>query len=340
MTWRGRAAGRSLAAIGFAAVALSSGCATVGTSLGPILDPLNVLGSKPPSRIGITRLEPSPLLLVPKAVLFEENLTFELGSPFTFDLMTPRQIRLHLGTGRLKFALLTAGEFSQIAGRDVAAILAVQLNEHQQTYRQGLIVVPAGSPIRSPADLKGLRFHFLSQGHPLNDAALGALLEAGVSAADLDKGLLGLSIDQYHISSMESARGVVLGGERSAGVIDKADYDRWPASGGSLALLLPSKDQVRVIAETVRVPEGPFVVSKQTDPRIADQVRRYLLNVLPKRKLVLASLGCSGFAPPIEEKEYEPFFALYRRLHPDLEAPSPDQDEAATRPAPSTRPGA
>jgi len=161
---------------------------------------------------------------------------------------------------------------------------------------------------------------------------LGALIEAGLEKKEVDRGILGLELDTTHISSLEVAKSVVLE-EKVGGVIDEADYNKWPDKGGSLVLLLPSKDQVRIIAKTVRVPEGPFVVSNQAPPELVDKTRDYLLKVVNKKQVVLAALGSAGFAEPIDPQEYEPFFALYRKLHP-----APPEPATTESPAESTAP--
>lgn len=304
------------------------GCATTRnlvdfTGLGP-----------PPVRIGVTQLElmPPPVLL-PKRTLFQENLSFHLNEPVSFDLLTPRQIRVHLGTGRLRFAMLSPADFSEVAGTPGSRILAVPVNGNGDTYRQGLIIVSARSPLRDLRELKSLRFHFMPRGDVLNEVALAALLEAGISHADLDAGILRLGLDTHHISSLEVAKSVVME-EKVAGIIDEADYRKWKPTGGSLMLLNPSQDEVRVIARTVRVPEGPVLVSSQTSADLSDKVYDYLLNVLPQRKVILAAMGCRGFAAPIAMKEYEPFFAAHRRLYPEPPAsqPLPGSEPAALLP--------
>ncbi|HOB73185.1 MAG TPA: PhnD/SsuA/transferrin family substrate-binding protein [Phycisphaerae bacterium] len=292
-----------------------SGCATLGTSVGRIVDPFNLMGmGPPPVRIGITHLELSPLL-VPRAVLFEENLTFHLGAPVIFDLMTPHQIHVHLDTGRLKFAMLSTREFCQVAPDESARIVAVALNEHRQSYRKGLLIVSAQSEAKSLEDLQNYRFHLLPRDHVLNDAALGALLNAGVAHGNLIEGIRGVELVMGRSGSADVAR-CVAADARAAGVIDETDYRNWPATGGAFAGLTPSRDMFRVIGETIRVPEGPFVASAHTDPELVEKVRRYLLEVLPQRKLVLGSLGLTGFAPPVDLNDYEAYCALYRQLHP------------------------
>lgn len=81
-------------------------------------------------------------------------------------------------------------------------------------------------------------------------------------------------------------------------------------------LLAPSKEQVRVIGRTVRVPEGPFLASLQTPPELRESMKRYLLEELNNKAVVLGVPGVSGFAEPIDRSEYEPYFALLRKLHP------------------------
>lgn len=269
-----------------------------------------------PTRIGVTSLDLSPLPpFLPKRILFQRELESELDGPVVFDLMSPRQIRIHLGTGRAAFAMVSAADFSQIAPAGNYEILAVPTNLNGQTSRRGLIVASAKSQIQSLADLKSRRFHFLAGGDVLNEAALGTLMESGLSRQDIDRGILGLELDTSHISSLEVAKSVVL--EDAAGVIDEADYDRWPDRGGSLVLLAPSKEQVRILGRTVRVPEGPFLASRETPEETREQIKRYLIEDLKSKTIVLGVLGVTGFAEPIDVSEYEPYFALHRKLHPD-----------------------
>ena len=66
------------------------------------------------------------------------------------------------------------------------------------------------SPIHALSEIKGQRFHFLpAENQILNEAALGALLEAGIDKSEIDKGILGLGLDTTHINSLEVASLVV-----------------------------------------------------------------------------------------------------------------------------------
>ena len=114
-----------------------TGCTKVATAIDPL--DIRYLG-EPPIRVGVTKLDLSPLLL-PKWHLFNVGMKEHLDKPVVFDLMTPRQIRVHLGTGRLKFAMLSPGDYSQIVEASTCKILAVPKNANKQIYKRGLIIV-------------------------------------------------------------------------------------------------------------------------------------------------------------------------------------------------------
>jgi len=310
---------------------LLSGCQDVGQ----VIDPFNVLGvAKPPIRVGVTTLDLTPPLMLPKWELLRLGLADHLQEPVQFELLTPRQIRVHLGTGRLKFALLRPQDYSQIAPAKTCEILGVPINPNEQSYRQGLIIVSAKSDVRSLDELKSKRFHFMPHGDLLNEAALGSLMEAGIGKAEVDKGIPIPILDTNHISSLEVAKSVVLEeGGQAAGVIDEADYNKWPDKGGSFLLLSPSKDQVRVIGKTCRIPGGPFVVSVNTTPEMKEKAIDFLFNIAPKdHKLALLALNCKGFDKPIDPKAYEPFGQIHMKLNPPkIEEPSSEEDD--TEPA-------
>ena len=292
----------------------SSKTKTSGDPLGQF-DMLGLMAA--PIRVGETNLEfaPPPLML-PKRGFFRDALAEQIKQPVQFELMTPRQIRVHLNTGRTSFAIVKPQEVPEIMSTDACEIMAIAINNAGKTYRQGLIITAPNSPFKTIADAKGSRFHFMSLGDLLNDAAMGALIEAGIPRKEMDKSILGLGLDTTHLNSMEVAKSVVLEG-KAAGIIDEADYEKWPDKGGSLVLLMPSKDQVRVIGKTMRIPEWPFLVSKRVDPDIKQRVSNLLFKLAPdKYKLALAAMDMKGFAAPIAPKSYDAFAELYWKLHP------------------------
>lgn len=301
------------------------------------LGPFDVLGlMRKPIRVGETNLEftPPPLIL-PKRELFRGAMAETLKEPVQFELMTPRQIRVHLGTGRTSFAMVKPHELPEVMSTQTCDIMGVSINNAGKTYRQGLIITGPKSPIKTLADVKGARFHFMPAGDLLNDAAMGALIDAGIDKKEIDKSIFGLGLDTYHISSLEVAKSVVLEG-RAAGVIDEADYEKWPDEGGSLVLLTASKEQVRVIGKTMRVPEWAFLVSRNVDPEIKKTTHDFLFKIAPtKYKLAMAAMDLKGFAPPIDPKEYEPFSRLYNKLHPKPPGPATEPAEPESQPVES-----
>lgn len=271
---------------------------------------------KPPVRMGTTTLELEPPLFLPRQTLLERDLEAWLGQPVVLDLMAPSQICVHLNSGRMALAMLSAAEYSRVAPECDAAILAVPVNARNSSYRKGLIITAPKSKLENLAQLSNKRFHFMPAGDILNEAALGALLEAGVDRQSIDHGILGLELDTRHINSLEVAKSAVLEGE-AAGVIDEADYNAWPERGGSLLLLSPSKDQVRVIGETVRVPEGPVLMSTSIPEALQNELREYFMKKAAANPLAMAALGYKGFAAPIDPGEYEPYFRIHRKLFPE-----------------------
>ncbi len=289
----------------------------------------SVVTGKQPVRIGVARIEfSSPPVMLPRRAPFFQELSSHIGQPVQPELMLPRQIRVHLGleANRVQFAMLSPADYAEVSRTDQHRIIALPVNEHGKVYREGLIIVGRKSPIEELSQIRAKRFHFLPKGHALNDAARGTLLESELTAKDISQGFFGL--DTHHINSLEVAKSVVLE-NNAAGVIDKDDYESWPESGGSFMLLRPSKDQVRVLAETMRVYEGPVVAGMYTPEETVAQVEDFLFNKVKNKAIVLSVLGCMGFDRPVEPSEYAAFNEMYRKINPD---PIYEEYEATTQP--------
>ncbi|HOW71169.1 MAG TPA: PhnD/SsuA/transferrin family substrate-binding protein [Phycisphaerae bacterium] len=313
------------------ALAILGGCTGIKT----IVDPLNVLGgAKPPIRVGVTTLDLAPpLLMLPKRELFNLAMADYLKEQVHFELLTPRQIRVHLGTGRMAFAMLRPVDYARMTPTDTCEVLAMPLNLEGQPYRQGLIVTAPKSAITRLGDARSVRVHFMPDGNPLNTALIGAMVQAGIPKERIDKGILGLGLDTHHISSLEVAKSVVLE-EKAVGVIDQADYDKWPKTGGSFVLLAPSQDQVRVIGKTPRTPEGYFVVSTKVPSELKKQLEEFLFTVAPKHhKLALASMDVTGYSRPSDQQSYEDYHRLIRGMYGSDTPPPSSSETPASQPA-------
>lgn len=281
------------------------------------LDPLNLTGlASEPVRVGVTTLDMKPPLMWPRRHLFRLAMANHLEQPVQFEVMTPRQIRVHLGTGRLQMAMLQPGDVTEVMEAGNAKILAVPVGSNLQPDRQGLIIVGPKSDLNSLADFAGHRFHFLQRDDLLNLAALGTLLDAGVSEEQIDKGILGLGLDTYHLNSVEVAKSVAV--EQNAfGVIEESAYQKWPATGGSMLLLRPSKDQVRVIAKTVRIPGGPIVIARDVSPDFEKRVKEFLFDRAPtNHRLALAAMDVVTYSNPIDPRAYDGFGRIWTELKP------------------------
>jgi ABC-type phosphate/phosphonate transport system substrate-binding protein len=108
---------------------------------------------------------------------------------------------------------------------------------------------------------------------------------------------------QFHHSSREAAKEVAYG-MTGAGVIEAAEFDAYPDTGGKWIPFAEtfSKDQFRELGRTPQVREdtmgeGPFVAGDQTDRETVDKVRRFLLSAETDSPQVVRSLGFARFRP-------------------------------------------
>jgi len=274
-----------------------------------------------PVRVGVTRIDLIGPRLLPRWEPLRIDLGLYLGPGrlLQFEVLTPRQIRVHLSSGREAFALVNATEYAEVSRGGDAAVLATAVNAAGKTERVGLIVTGTGSPIQSLADLKGKRFDFGPKGDPLLDtAAVCALARAGVRLSDIEKDkLLGR---YHHIGSLEVARAVVYE-KVPAGIVDAAEYEKWPPHGGSFLLGTVSRDQVRVLYRTEPVPEMAVVASKRADPALVEKVRKYFLEEINRKQLaVLSWLGVNGFVPADADR-YAPFAKQVNEVYPPASQP-------------------
>jgi hypothetical protein len=149
--------------------------------------------------------------------------------------------------------------------------------------------------------LTGNFFAFGPKNDPvLTEATLAYLEAAGVPGSELKSLLPGRH--QHHLSSREAAKEVAYLIGTDAGVIEAAEFDAYPETGGRWfpPPVTFSKDQFRELGrtESVRVeaiPPGPFLAGKQTDPELVEKMRRFLLNVHEKHPSAVRSLGFASF---------------------------------------------
>lgn len=301
--------------LALAAAALSAGCQQGPTFSKTILNPLNLplpfLPYEKPVRVGVAHqhggiFDPSRWDIAQVGspwTPLRGRLEHHLGRPVQIEDMEPFQIVAHLNSGRLDFAVLPAKDYVALEKDigDAGKVIAVS----QVQARQGLIVARVSSSIQSIGDLKGKRFAFGPAGDVVLDlAAKEALRTGGVNPDELQKELLPVpNTFQHHISANESAYEVVYGIGTEAGVIEQADYDAYPQSGGSILLRTFAKDNFKVLGQTSPVsidtiPEGPVLAAKHTDDKLVGSVQSFLLSAQKDEPAAMRTLGLSGFHAP------------------------------------------
>ena len=153
------------------------------------------------------------------------------------------------------------------------------------------------------ADCKGKRFAFGAYKDLLTDIAAQAALEsAGVPVKDLLPDFLTpppLALEGRLYTGGDSGKTVAFDPLVNAGVVDEVIYQEMRDSGGSL-ILGPSKDQLKIVGETIAVPEMVVVAGPASDPSQTRRLKSYLLNQLKNDELVCKQLGVSGFTEPDE----------------------------------------
>ncbi len=288
-----------------------------------------------PVRVAVTRIDLVGPQLLPRwePLRIDLGLSLGLGKLVHFEVLTPRQIRVHLGSGRTAMAIVNAVEYAEIEPADGDVIIAAAVNRAGTTQRTGLIVTRADSGIQSLADLKGKRFNFGPKGDPLLDtAAVCHLWKARVRLADIEQDKL---LGPYRYLDSNDVAKAVAYGKPAAGIVDEAEYAKWPDKGGSVLLGIVSKDQLRILHRTDPVPEVAVVCSKKADPALVEKLRAYFLEEVNKKPLaVLGWLGVNGFRPA-EREPYAAFGRLVREVFPPVQppdAPASEETEATTRP--------
>ena len=269
-----------------------------------------------PVRIGIVHSQEGLLALenwflvrqAPPYARLRDRLARHLGCGVQVQELKPFQIAAHLQSGRIQYALVSDEDYETIIEPGpVGEVLALAV----PLTRRGLIVASAKSDIHHLADIEGKRFAFGPKNDPvLAVAALKALEAAGVAKDDIQKELLPIipNIDwlQYHISSQEAAKEIVYGIGTAVGVIEGAEYEAFPETGGRLIPLRLAKDGFRVLGETETIRSetslaGPFIASAQADPETTRKVVEFLSTAHTESRKALHDVGLARFDADVSE---------------------------------------
>lgn len=205
-----------------------------------------------------------------------------------------------LRQGQVAYAILAAREYCAINDPGDLTLVASAVNGLGKTTRKGHIVVRANSHVKEITDCQGKRFAFGTYGDLLTDlAAQAALREADVPVKSLLRELVPppFAFEGRLYRGREVAKTIVADLTVNAGVLDEVAYARMPETGGNF-ILGPSKDQFKIVGETIPVPEMVVVAGPAADATQTNRLKTYLLNEAEKDRMVCKQLGINGFKPP------------------------------------------
>jgi len=227
-------------------------------------------------------------------------LSAALHRPVQLRLCFPFQLDPGLNWGFYDFALVTPAAYAELNGRERFEILASSVDESGRAARPALLVVAADSPIQSVADLRGKSVAF----GPLGDsrthhAAVVLLQEHGLKKTDLSLSLLPLPGSLRHFPKMRDVALSVINGSSDAGFIDQAAFEELPETADVEDE--PARSRLRVIAQTMALPDKIVVCSPKTDRSTVGAVADFLLSVAETQPEVLRPLLLSAYQKPAAE---------------------------------------
>lgn len=247
-----------------------------------------------------------------------------LGPPSEFRALAPRlesalnkpvyfraqpdgdALGAQLTLGEIDFAILSAKEFCEIDDASQLDLIATGVNATDRSARRAFIVVKNDSSISKVSDLKGKRFAYGTHNDLLTDYAVRATLRnEGLPPNELVTELLPppIAYDGRLYAGSEAPAKVALPILRgdvipiSAAVIDEVAWMKLPDTGGNV-ITGPAKDDLKIIAKTMTVPELVVVAGPESDPSEVSRVRQYFLKEASKDPNVCEQLGVKGFTEP------------------------------------------
>ena len=228
-----------------------------------------------------------------------QAMSTAIDRPVRLDLSLPIQIAPNLSLGFYDFAMVTPACYADMNGRSHYELVASSVDEHGYAGRAALLVIAADADPRQVGDLRGKKIAF----GPRRDsrthyAALALLRENAIKPTDLELELLPLPGSLRHVAdARERLRGVLEGGADAA-FIDAADFDDLPETGDDAG---PTRDDFRIIARTVGVPDRIVIRSPKADDAVVAAVGDFLLKTSDTDPEALRPLLISGYQPPTDK---------------------------------------
>lgn len=218
------------------------------------------------------------------------------------DLCFSFQIEPNLTLGIGHIAIVSPLQYGRLKDRDKFSVLAVTIDMHGRTQRPALLVVAAGSPLQSPADLRGKTVAFgSSRDARRHTAALALLREHGLTPADLSLELFPVPGSLKMFPKSRDVAQSVLNASSDAGFVDEEDWDQFPQHDDRPDE--PSRDRLRVIGRTLAVAERLILRAPPPalDDATAGAIRDFLLSADRVAPEALKPLRWSGFREPTPE---------------------------------------
>ncbi len=183
--------------------------------------------------------------------------------------------------GRIEVAYF--GPFSYVLAKSKADIdaVAVGVSRGSPTYKS-VVIVPAGSPIQTVAQLKGKTVGFGDQASTSSHLVPRATIQdmAGLKADADYKGV--------YLGAHDAVARAVETGKVDAGALSEAIYASLIKSGKIDAA------KVRVLVESKPIPNYPIAIQNKLDPQLKAAIRQAFLDI--KDPAILKSFRAEGFA--------------------------------------------
>ena len=218
-----------------------------------------------------------------------------LDRPVRLDLCLPIQLQPNLDLGFYDFAVVTAGAYAGMPGRDRFDIVAVTEDVTGTAERSAVLIVPVDSAIRRVEDLRGKRVAFgPQQDGRTHLAAIALLQDHGLKNTDLQLSLLPVP-GLRHMPDMREVAQTVVNESTDAGFMDEAAYDALPATADGRQ---PARDRLRVVAKTIPIAETLIIRSPKAETQTVRQVTDFLFAADTAHPEALRPLLVSGYRQP------------------------------------------
>lgn len=223
-----------------------------------------------------------------------EYMSRRLGRPVRYvPTQTYAEINEMLRFGTVDVALVCSYPYVLGRGEGYMELLAFPQIGGQVTHST-YIIVPADSPARSLADLRGKSFAFSD---PLSYSGRVVPTYLLWKLGETPEGFFGRTVFTYsHANSLKAvARHVVDGAAVVSAVFDYV-LDKEPEY----------RDKVRVLINFPRTDTLPLVVRADLAPELKDQLRQLFLTAHqdPEGRAALAALRVERFQPP-DDRAYD-----------------------------------